>query len=260
VNDIHGNALDLYYEIHGAGEPLILLHGGLGTSSMFGDNLAKLAESQQVIAVDLQAHGRTADTGRPMRYELMADDIAGLIRHLGLEKANVMGFSLGGGAALRLAIQDPELVNKLVVVSVAFRRSAMFPEVLAGIAAVNGSAAEMMKPSPVYQEYARIAPNLEDFPKLLDKVGDLLAQDYDWAEEVAMLEMPVMLVYGDADSMPPSHAAEFYGLLGGGKADAGWDGSNMPQSRLAILPGTTHYSIADSPALAAAVLPFLAEG
>lgn len=254
------NSLNLYYEIHGTGEPLILLHGGVGTSSMFGDNLAKLAESRQVIAVDLQAHGRTADIGRPLRYELMADDIAKLISHLGLEKANVMGYSLGGGTALRLAIQYPELVNKLVLVSVTMRRSAMFPEVLAASAAVNGEAAEMMKPSPVYQEYARIAPDPDNFPTLLDKIGDLLAQDYDWSEEVAMLAMPVMLVYGDADSMPPSHAAEFFGLLGGGKADGGWDGSNMPQSRLAILPATTHYDIAESPMLVTAVLPFLNEG
>jgi pimeloyl-ACP methyl ester carboxylesterase len=190
----------------------------------------------------------------------MAGDIAQLINHLGLERVNVMGYSLGGGTALRLAIQYPELVNKLVVVSVAFRRSAMYPEVLAAAAAVNGDAAEMMKPSPVYQEYARIAPDPDNFPTLLDKIGDLLAQDYDWSEEVAMLEMPVMLVYGDADSMPPSHAAEFYGLLGGGKADGGWDGSNMPNSRLAILPATTHYDIAESPMLVTAVLPFLNEG
>ena len=254
------NSLNLYYEIHGTGEPLILLHGGLGTSSMFGENLAGLAESQQVIAVDLQGHGRTADIGRPIRYELMADDIAGLIRHLGLEKINVMGYSLGGGTVLRLAIQHPELVKKLVVISTPLRRTAWFPEVLAAMDQLGAAAAESMKPSPVYQEYARIAPNPGNFPTLVEKVGDLLRQDYDWSEEIAGLEMPALLVFADADSVPPSHAAEFYGLLGGGKADAGWDGSNMPQSRLAILPGTTHYNIAHSPALAAAVLPFLNEG
>ncbi|MFZ0548980.1 MAG: alpha/beta hydrolase [Candidatus Promineifilaceae bacterium] len=252
------NGLNMYYEVHGTGEPLILLHGGLGSSStMFGENLPLLAKSQQVFAVDLQAHGHTADIDRPMRFEVLADDIAAFIYHLGLDKANVLGYSLGGSTALRLGIQHPNLVHKLVLVSVPTRRTGWFPEVLAGMAGLNGAAAEMMKPSPVYQEYIRIAPNPDGFPKLLDKMGDLMSQDYDWTQEAAALEMPVLLVYGDADSIPTTHIAEFYGLLGGGKADAGWDGSNMPKSRLAVLPGTTHYNIAQNPALAAAVLPFL---
>ena len=247
------NGLNMYYEIHGAGRPLILLHGGLGTSSMFGEVLPMLAQSYQVIAVELQGHGRTADIDRPLRYELMGDDIAALIRHLGLEQVDVMGYSLGGGVALRTAIQHAEVVNKLVLVSAAFKREGWYPEVLAGMAQLSGAAAEYMKPSPAYQEYVRIAPQPENFPKLLDKMGDLLRQPYDWSEEVAALTMPTLLVFGDADSLPPAHAAEFFALLGGGQKDAGWDNADMPNSRLAILPGTTHYNMA----LGTAVLPFL---
>src|SRR3981081_3224889 len=116
------NGINLYYEIHGSGEPLILLHGGLGATEMFGEAVPLLAKSRRVIAVDLQAHGRTADIDRPMSFEAMADDIAALIKHLGIEKADVMGYSLGGGVALRVAVQHPDAVKKLMLVSTAFRR------------------------------------------------------------------------------------------------------------------------------------------
>jgi pimeloyl-ACP methyl ester carboxylesterase len=251
------NGLNLYYEIHGGGAPLVLLHGGLGQISMLGGVLAELAKNRQVIAADLQAHGRTADIDRPIRYELMADDIAALIRHLGIAQADFMGYSLGAGTALRTAIQHPSLVRKLVVVSTPFKRAAWYPEVLAGMEQMNAAAAEYMKASPIYQSYTSVAPHPEHFPMLVEKMGDLLRQEYDWSGEVAALKLPVLLVFGDADSMPPTHMAQFFELLGGGKADAGWDGANMPRSRLAILPATTHYNIFSSPALAPIVAPFL---
>jgi pimeloyl-ACP methyl ester carboxylesterase len=251
------NDLKLYYETHGAGEPLVLLHGGLGLSSMFGEVLPLLAETRQVIAVDLQAHGRTADIDRPIRCELMADDIAALIKHLGFEQADVMGYSLGGGVALRTAIQHPAVVNKLVLVSTPFKRDGWYPEIVASMGQLNGAATEFMQATPMYQSYVRVAPNPAHFPMLLDKMGDLLRQEYDWSDDVAALKMPTMLVYGDADSIPPAHAVQFFELLGGGKADAGWDGAGMSNARLAILPATTHYNIFCSPALASIVAPFL---
>ena len=251
------NGLELYYEIHGSGEPLVLLHGGLGVGSMFGDVLTSLSQSQQVIAVDLQAHGRTADIDRPLRYEHMADDIAALITQLGFARANVMGYSLGGGVALRTAIQHPELVKKLVLVSAPFKQSGWFPEVVAGMAQVNSSGVEFMRETPMYQSYMSVAPKPENFPTLLDKVGVMLGEEYDWSDEVAALPMPVLLVYGDADSISPAHAAQFFELLGGGKRDADWDGSGMSNSRLAILPATTHYTVFLSPALVPIVTPFL---
>ena len=251
------NGLRLYYEIHGQGQPLVLLHGGLNNVELLGDTLTQLATSRQVIAVDLQGHGRTADIDRPIRYELMADDIAALIRHLGFTQVDVMGYSLGGGTALRVAIQHPDLVRKLVLVSVAFKRTGSYPEVLAGMDQMSGAAAEFMKQAPIYQSYARISPTPDKFPQLLDKMGDLLRQPYDWSKEVAALKMPALLVFADADSVTTDHMAEFYKLLGGGQRDAGWDGSNLPKSQLAILPGSTHYNIFASPLLPAVVAPFL---
>jgi pimeloyl-ACP methyl ester carboxylesterase len=251
------NGLNMYYEIHGDGAPLVLLHGGLGSTGMFGEVLEQLAQHRQVIAADLQAHGRTADIDRPIRLELMGDDVAALIAHLGLDKADVMGYSMGGGAALATAIRHPALVRKLVLVSVPFRRNGWYPEILAAMGQMSAAAAEFMRNTPMYQGYAAVAPHPDHFPTLLDKMGDLLRQEYDWAREVSALPMPTMLVFGDADSVPPAHAVEFFELLGGGKRDAGWDGAGMSTARLAILPGTTHYNSFSSPALAGTVIPFL---
>lgn len=139
------NGLELYYETHGSGKPLILLHGGLGAGSMFGANLPALSANHQVIAVDLQGHGRTADIDRPLRIEHMADDVAALIEHLGLGRVDIMGYSLGGGVALQVGLRHPHLVNKLVLVSVVMRNTAFHPEILAQQGMVNGSVAPMMK-------------------------------------------------------------------------------------------------------------------
>src|SRR6266481_2949142 len=251
------NGLNLYYEIHGTGEPLILLHGGLAATEMFGEVMPALSNDRQVIAVDLQAHGRTADIDRPLSYDAMADDIAALIKHLGIEKADVMGYSVGGGVAVRTAVRHPEVVRKLVLVSTAFRRDGWYPEVLAGMAQMGAGAADPMKQTPMYQLYARVAPKPADWPVLLTKLGDLLRKDYDWSEEVAAIKAPTLLVFGDADAVRTAHAVQFFELLGGGKRDAGWDGSGMSTARLAILPGLTHYNVFSSPALASTVTPFL---
>lgn len=251
------NGLQLHYEIHGAGEPLVLLHGGLGSTETLGPILPDLARGRQVVAVDLQAHGRTADIDRPMTCEAMADDMAALLKYLGIEKAGFMGYSLGGAVALRTAIQHAGIVRKLVIVSTVFRRDGWYPEVLSAMAQVGAGSAAMMEPSPVYQSYARIAPRPSDFPVLLAKIGDLLRRDYDWSKDVGAMEMPAMLVFGDADAIRPEHMVQFFQLLGGGMKDPGWDGAGMPAARLAVLPGATHYNILSSPTLMAAVTPFL---
>lgn len=224
------NGLRMYYEIHGTGKPLILIHGGAGSTANFTE-IPLLSNSRQVIAVDLQAHGRTADIDRPLSYEAMADDIAALIKYLGLEKADVMGYSLGGGVALRTAIQHPDLVRKLVVVSTTFKHTGWYPEILAAMAQSGPAQAEQMKQSPMYQTYARVAPKPADWPVLFTKLGELLRKDYDWSKHGASIKAPALLVFGDADAVRTAHAVEFFELLGGGKKDAGWDGSGMPKSQ-----------------------------
>jgi pimeloyl-ACP methyl ester carboxylesterase len=253
------NGIKLYYETRGTGRPLILLHGGLGAIEMFGPNLPALAKGRQVIAVDLQGHGRTADIDRPLSVELMGDDIAALIKHLGLEDADIMGYSLGGGVALQTAIRHPEVVRRLVVVSTPIRRNAFYPDILAQQGQVSAAAADAMKQTPMFALYSSIAPRPKDWPRLLGKIGEAMKQDFDFSSEIPGIKARTLVVAGDADIFPPAHAVEVFGLLGGGQRDGGWDGSGRPKSRLAILPGLTHYTIFSAPALAATVIPFLDE-
>jgi pimeloyl-ACP methyl ester carboxylesterase len=253
------NGINLYFETRGTGRPMILLHGGLGSGEMFGPTLPVLAEQHQVIAVDLQGHGRTADIDRPIDIRLMADDIAALIDHLRLDKPDVVGYSLGGGVALFTAVKYPDKVRRLVAASAHAWRDAIPPEMLAQQAQVNAAAAEFMKDTPMYELYQRVAPRPEDFPRLLDKVGESMAQDYDYSEEVRSLQVPTLLVAADADMAPPSHYVEMFKLLDGGLRDGGWMGEGRPKGghALAIVPGATHYNLAVSPLFAAVTLDFL---
>jgi pimeloyl-ACP methyl ester carboxylesterase len=246
------NGLSIYYEVHGTGEPLILLHGGVAGLEMFGPNLPALAKTHRVIAVDLQGHGRTADIDRPLRFELMSDDIAALITHLRLKKVDVMGYSVGGGVALQLAIRHPEVVRKLVLVSTPFKRDGFYPEVLKDFDQMGPETAKFMKQSPLFQMYPGV-----DWPKLFAKLGDLQRLNYDWSRQVSTIKAFVLIVFADADAFRPTHIVEFFQLLGGGKRDAGLDGSARPANELAIIPGLTHYNIVFSPELVKAVTPFL---
>jgi len=174
-----------------------------------------------------------------------------------LPRAAIMGFSLGGGVALRTGIQHPDVVERLLLVSTVFKREGWFPEMRAGMDAMGPETAAFMKRTPLFTAYEHVAPNVEDWPVLVQQVSEAMKIDYDWSAAVAGLTMPTMLVVGDADGMPPSHAVEFFGLLGGGQMDAGWDRSGMTRHRLAILPGVTHYDINVVPALSGAAIPFL---
>ena len=252
------NGIELGYEIYGTGVPLVLLHGAFGSIEMYGPNVELLARQCQVIGVDLQSHGRSPAAKREMRFETMADDIAALIRHLGHERAAVMGFSLGGGVALRTAIQHPEVVERAVLVSTPFKSDGWYPDMRAAMRAMGPEIAEPFKQTPMYEAYKQVAPNVDDWPVLIEQVTTMLKPDYDWSSEVTKITVPVMIVVGDADGLPPAHAVEFFELLGGGKRDASWDRSGMTQHRLAILPGATHYDINVLPQLPAAVAPFLA--
>ena len=255
------NGINLYYETHGTGRPLVLLHGGLMSGETFGPVLPLLAERHQVVVVDLQGHGRTADIDRPIDLGLMAGDVAALIDHLQLDKPDLVGYSLGGGVALQTALKYPDKIRRLVLVSANIRRDAIPPEMLAQQVQVNAAAAEFMKDTPMYQLYQRVAPRPEDFPRLLDKMGAWMAKDFDWSEEVRGLQMPTLIVAADADMAPPSHYVEAFKLLDGGLRDGGWMGEGRPKGghALAILPGLTHYNSGESPLLAVATLAFLEE-
>jgi pimeloyl-ACP methyl ester carboxylesterase len=254
---IPANGVSYYYEIRGQGEPLLLLHGGLGSIEMFGPLLGTLAAGRQVIAVDLHGHGRTALGDRPISLVDMGDDLATVLRELGYAQVDVLGYSLGGGVAFRLAAQHPEMVRRLVLVSAGFARDGFYPEMLPLQAQVGAAMADMMKDTPMYRSYAAIAPHPEDFPRLLDRMGEYMRQPFDWSADVARLTMPVMIIFGDSDMYRPEHIVRFYQLLGGGQRDAGWQREHMSRNRLAILPDLTHYEIFMSPALAATALPFL---
>jgi pimeloyl-ACP methyl ester carboxylesterase len=246
-----------YYEIHGRGEPLLLLHGGLGALDMFGPVLPELGKTRQVIAVDLHGHGRTPLGDRKISLVDIGDDMASLLDQIGVRQVDALGYSFGGGVAFRLAVQHPDKVRRLALVSAGFAQDGFYPEMLPMQASLNGQMADMMKDTPMYKSYVAVAPNPGEFPKLLDRMGELMRTPYNYAEDVKKLKMPVMLVFGDSDMYRLEHIIEFYKLLGGGQKDAGWNRENVSQNRLAILPNVTHYDIFVSPALVATVLPFL---
>ena len=253
------NGINLYYETHGSGRPMILLHGGLGSGEMFGPTLPALAANHQVIVVDLQGHGRTADIDRPIDISLMADDIGALIDHLRLAKPDIVGYSLGGGVAFWTAVKHPEKVGRLVMASANIRRDAIPAGMLAQQAQVNAAAAEFMKDTPMYELYQRVAPRPEDFPRLLDKIGESMSKDFDLSEELRSIKVPTMIMCADADMAPPSHYVEAFKLLDGGLRDGGWAGEGRPKGghALAVLPGTTHYNLAVNPLFAAVTREFL---
>ncbi|HLY32696.1 MAG TPA: alpha/beta hydrolase [Ktedonobacterales bacterium] len=233
------NGLNLYYETLGEkqeGEPpLAVLPGAYMTIEAMGELVPQLAESRQVIAVELQGHGHTADIERPIRYETLADDIAALLSHLGIERTDLFGYSLGGGVALQTAIRHPDRVRKAVLVSASCKHDGLYPDV---IAAMNAVSVETFAGTPIHDAYLKTSPRPEAWPTVVAKVKGLVTADYDWSEQVAALTTPILIVVGDGDSVRLTHVVEFFGLLGGGKADG--DLSGLPASQLAILPATTH--------------------
>ncbi|MGH6896944.1 MAG: alpha/beta fold hydrolase [Geminicoccaceae bacterium] len=234
------NGLEMYYEIHGTGRPLVLLHGALMTIEGFGELLPSLAETRQVVAVEQQAHGRTADIDRPLRYEQMADDTAALLRHLGIEQADFFGYSMGGGIALQIAIRHPDLVRRLVVAAANYDPDGYYPEVLEGIQKLKP---EDFAGSPWLEAYTRVAPNPAAWPALLARIKDLDLWFEGWPRAgIASIEAPALVIVGDADVVRPEHAVEMFRLLGGGVPG---DLAGLPRSRLAVLPGTTHVTLVD---------------
>lgn len=241
------NDLEMYYEIHGSGDPIVVLHGAYMNADTMAPFVQLLAGNYQVIVPEAQAHGRTGDIDRPLSYEAMADDVAALLDTLGIEKADVFGYSMGGSTALQVAIRHPEKVNKLIVVSATYKSEGVYPEMLAMFPTITP---EMFAGSPMETEYMRLAPNKENWPVLVQKLVDLDSAAQDWpAADVQAITAPTLIVIGDADIVKPDHAVEMYRLRGG---DVASDMVGMPESRLAIIPGTNHIGVMFKPDLLAA--------
>jgi pimeloyl-ACP methyl ester carboxylesterase len=242
----------MYYEVHGAGQPLVLLHGAfsaIGTS--FGALVPGLAQSRQVIAFELQAHGHTADIDRPLSLEQMADDVAAAIRYLGYARADVLGYSMGAAVALHVAIRHPDVVRKLILMSVTYNLSGVHPGLMDGFGEMKP---EMMHGSPWHTEYMQIAPHPEDFNTLFAKKTQMDRGTKDIpAETIRAIEAPTQLIIGDSDLVRPEHAVEMFRLLGGGVF--GDMPPGLPNSQLAVLPGTSHVTVVQRVDLLLSMIP-----
>jgi len=252
------NGIKLYHEIYGAGEPLVLIHGGLTTIGEMQGWVEQLAKTWQVIAVEMQGHGRTPDTDRPMNFPTMGDDVAALLGHLKIQKADFVGHSFGAASAIRAAIQHPEKVRRLVVISSPYARSGWYPEAPRGMSQVGAAMAENMMQTPT-GKFSKEWPEPQRFPQFLDKLGKMMSEDYDWSADIAKLPMPALLVFADNDSLSQKHVAEFFALLGGGMKEPGWLHTQLSKSRLAVVPGYSHYNFITSVEVPQLVGKFLAD-
>jgi len=252
------NGINLYHEIYGTGEPLVLLHGGLMTIPEMEVLLQPLANTNQVIAIELQGHGRTSDTDRPLSLSTLGDDVAALLDHLGVEQAHLVGYSHGADVALRTAFQHPKKVRRLVVISTPFAFEGWYPEVRKGMASVGRGLADQMKRTPTGRA-AQQWPQPERFGQFLDKLGKMKSEPYDWSADVKKLAIPVMLIYADHDSISQRHIAEFFALLGGGITEPGWQNTKFTNARLSIVPGYSHYNMMASRELPSIVAKFLTD-
>ncbi len=232
------NGLHMYYEIHGAGEPLVVLHGGYMSILTMGEIIPRLAATRQVIAVELQGHGRTADIDRPLTYEQMADDVAALMREIGVEQADIFGYSMGGGVALQVAIRHPERVDRLVVASMPYNTDGYHTGLIEMIETITP---EVFAGSPPEVDYMSLAPNPDNFPMLVEKLVALDTQIQDWpAEDIQAIEAPTLIIVGDSDAITPEHGVDMFRLRGGG---VNGDMTGLPNAQLAILPATTHIGV-----------------
>ncbi len=252
------DGLRVHYEIFGQGEPIVLMAGGFGDSSSMTQVIGPLSRERQVIAIDLGGHGRTALRATPMSHERNGDDVAAVLRHLKIAQADIAGYSHGGDAAIRMAIQHPGMVRNLIVISTAAKRDGWYPENLKAMEGVSSAMIEPMKQTPLYKRYAEVAPHPDQFGLLLDRMGELMKKDYDWRAEIAQLRVPTLLLFADHDGVSAAHIAEFFALFGGGVRDPGWgDKPDYARARLAIVPGYTHYNFSQGPDMARLIEGYL---
>jgi pimeloyl-ACP methyl ester carboxylesterase len=247
--------LKIYYETYGEGEPIVVLAGGLMPIKTTRQITGPLSQRRRVIAIDLEGHGRTGLRDTPMSHARNGDDIAAVLRQLGIPKADIAGYSHGGDASIWMAIRHPEMVRNLIVIATAFARDGWYPEGQEGMSAVGASLAEQMKATPIFEDYG----HPDQFPLFLDRMGELMSKDWDWREEVRTLQMPVLLIFADHDSVSMQHIAEFFALFGGGIREPGWIDPQFSRARLAIIPGYSHYNLGQAPEVAQVIERFLTQ-
>lgn len=232
------NGLKMYYEVHGEGKPIVLLHGSFMTIPLNWSNIIPLlSKDRKVIVMEMQGHGRTRDIARDLSYEGMADDVSALLKHLKIDSADVLGYSMGGGVAFQMAVRHPEQVRRLVVLSGTYAHDGWWPDVEAAFGTFT---ADMFKGTAIQTQYDSFGNDPERFSEYVKKVISIDLKPYDWSKDVKNIKAPIFMVIGDADGVRYEHALELFRAKGGGKMG---DLHGLPQSRLAILPGTTHIGI-----------------
>jgi pimeloyl-ACP methyl ester carboxylesterase len=257
------NGLSLYHEVYGdLGEsktpPLLLIPGAFMATDSMATWVSAFAHERAVIVFDQQGHGRTPDTSREMSYEQFGDDAAALLRALEVERADVMGYSQGGGVALQLAIRHPALVNKLVSMSATFRKDGWYPSVLTGIGELS---AEDFAGTPVEKAFMAHTPDTEAYDTYIEKMKVLNSEDQNISDEqMRSIKAKTMVIIGDADGVTPEHAVAMFKLRGGGDEQAAASGTlqEAPSARLVILPAISHIGVSgQSAVLAPMVSAFL---
>lgn len=229
------NGLKLYYEVYGSGKPLVLIHGSyMNIPLNWLHIIPMLAKDRKVIVAEMQGHGRTRDTERELSYEGMADDVSGLLKHLKIDSADILGYSMGGGVAYQFAIRHPKQLRRLVILSGTYTHDGWWPDVEAMYATIT---ADMFKGSPIQKQYDSLGNDPAHFADFVKKVISIDLEPYDWTKEVKNIQAPIFIALGDADGVRYEHALELFRAKGGGKMG---DMAGLPKSRLAILPGTTH--------------------
>jgi pimeloyl-ACP methyl ester carboxylesterase len=229
------NGLKMYYEVYGTGKPIVLLHGSYMSIPLNWSHIIPImAKDRKVIVTELQGHGRTRDISREFSYEGMADDVSALLKHLKTDSADILGYSMGGGVAFQVAVRHPEQVRRLVVLSGTYKHDGWWPDVEAMYSTFTS---DMFKGTPIQKQYDSLGNDPARFPEYVKKVISIDLKPYDWSKEVKNIKAPIFMAIGDADGIRYEHALELFRAKGGGKMG---DIYGLPQSRLAILPGTTH--------------------
>ncbi len=229
------NGLKMYYEVYGKGQPIVLIHGSFMNIPLNWSHIIPLlARDRKVIVAEMQGHGRTRDIARELSYEGMADDVSGLLKHLKVDSADILGYSMGGGVAFQVAVRHPEQVRRLVVLSGTYTHDGWWPDVAESFSTFT---ADMFKGTPIQKQYDSLGNDPAHFPEFVKKVISIDVKPYDWSRNVKNIQAPIFMAIGDADGVRYEHALELFRAKGGGKMG---DIHGLPKSRLAIVPGTTH--------------------